>query len=75
MGSILEGAPVTDYTTEGSRASRLQRWEKLQTDIEGLAAARFQQALRSVKHTVPCPELKAPHPDTCLHGSMPTGNC
>ena len=46
MGSILEGVPVIDYTTEGSRASRLQRWEKLQTDHEGLAPARLQQALR-----------------------------
>ena len=46
VGSVLKGVPVIDYTTEGSRASRLQRWEKLQTDHEGLAAARFQQALR-----------------------------
>ena len=55
MGSILEGVPVIDYTTEGSRASRLQRWEKLQTDHEGLATARFQQALRYITH-IPGPQ-------------------
>lgn len=60
MGSVLEGAPVIDYTTEGSRASRLQRWEKLRTDTDGLAAARFQQALRSGKHIMAGPALKIP---------------
>lgn len=46
VGSVLEGAPVIDYTTEGTRASRLQRWDKLRIDSECLAAARFEQALR-----------------------------
>ena len=46
MGSALEGAPVIDYTTPGSRASRLQRWDKLRTDTGNLAEARYHQALR-----------------------------
>jgi len=46
VGSALKGAPVIDYTSEGTRASRLQRWDKLRNDRDGLAATRYQQALR-----------------------------
>ena len=46
VGSVLEGAQVIDYTSEGTRASRLQLWDKLRNDRDGLAATRFQQALR-----------------------------
>ena len=44
--SILEGAPVIDYTTEGTRASRLPRWGKARNDVDSIAAQRFTQALR-----------------------------
>jgi len=46
VGSALKGAPVIDYTSEGTRASRMQRWDKLRNDRDGLAATRYQQALR-----------------------------
>lgn len=46
VGSALEGAPVIDYTTPGSRASRLRRWDKLRTDTGNLAEVRYHQALR-----------------------------
>ena len=77
MGSLLEGAPVIDYTTPGSRASRLQRWDKLRTDTGNLAEARYHQALRyslsfvlvhTIMHqklTTPCPIMK---PCSCLAG-------
>ena len=77
MGSALEGAPVIDYTTPGSRASRLQRWDKLRTDAGNLAEARYHQALRyglssvlahtTMHHelTTPCPVMK---PCSCLAG-------
>ena len=46
VGSILEGGPVIDYTTEGTRASRLPRWDKARNDIDSIAAQQFTQALR-----------------------------
>ena len=46
VGSVLEGAPVIDYTTEGTRASRLPRWDKARNDVDSIAAQRFTHALR-----------------------------
>lgn len=46
VGSILEGVAVIDYTTEGTRASRLPRWDKARNDVDSIAAQRFTQALR-----------------------------
>ena len=46
LGSVLEGAPVIDYTSEGTRASRLHRWDKTRNDVGSIAAQRYTQALR-----------------------------
>ena len=46
VGSVLEGAPVIDYTTERARASRLPRWDKARNDVDSIATKRFTQALR-----------------------------
>ena len=46
VDSILEGAPVIDYTTEGTRASRLPRWDKARSDVDSIAAQQFTLALR-----------------------------